>query len=114
VCCGYSTFGWSIVSAAYNGSADCQNKVSSMVPTWTNDSVVAPGGSVNFPRTPVRFVYGGADGSEAVPIGRLWLQMLTSDVAYTVVAGAPHECMNDTNCDTQIITYAEALAVFRH
>jgi len=114
VCCGYSAFGWSLIASAYNGSTDCQNKVSSMVPTWQRDSVNGPGGSYNFPHAPMRFIFGGNDSSEAVPLGQLWRLMITSDVAYTVIAGAPHECLNDVNCNAQIIAYAESIAVFRH
>ena len=62
---------------------------------FLGDSAEAPGANYNFPDTYVNLVFGGADGSSAIPIGQDWFNKITSSKAQVCVAGGMHS-MADT------------------
>ena len=72
------------------GTTDCASRNPAMQSVWYADSVVSPGAQLDYPQTEVRFIFGGADCSEAVTLGRLYADAITSAKRVTVVPLAPH------------------------
>jgi len=58
------------------------------------DSVEAPGALYSFPHTFVNLVFGGSDGSSAIPIGQDWFNNITTNKAQACVAGGVHSISN--------------------
>ena len=54
------------------------------------DSVEAPGAAYNLSKTHVNLVFGGADGSAAIPIGQDWFNNITSSKSQACVPNGIH------------------------
>ncbi len=87
---------------AYNPTATtgvCTNAVSGILPPgglnfFIGDGVEAPGATYNFPHTFVNLVFGGSDGSSAIPGGQDWFNHITSTKSQACVAGGLHSMAN--------------------
>jgi ABC-type molybdate transport system substrate-binding protein len=69
---------------------------------FLGDSAEAPGATYNFATTYVNLVFGGQDGSSAIPIGQDWFNHVTSSKAQVCVADAPHSIPDVLDGATQI------------
>jgi len=87
---------------AYNPTATtgvCTNAVTGTLPPgglnfFFGDSVEAPGANYNYPHTFVNLVFGGSDGSSAIPGGQDWFNHITSTKSQACVAGGIHSMAN--------------------
>ncbi len=79
-----------LFDGTYGGGTHCQDRDPTYADVWRHDSVLATDAVLDYPATAMRFVYGDADCSEAVPLGRLYAEAITSDAATVIVPGAPH------------------------
>jgi hypothetical protein len=92
VSCGFVAPADSWIDQGYGPDVHaCAQHDTTWLTTWRDDSVAAPAAVLAYPRTAVRFVFGGADCSEAVPIGRLYAAAITTAHDVVIVPGAPHE-----------------------
>ena len=105
-----------LIDAAYGpASQDCQNRNPLMESTWYNDSVVSPFAQFNYPQTEMRFIFGDADHSEAVPLGKLYYDAITSSKKITTVSGGvPHTIPGVDTGAKQIFADLSEGCVLRH
>lgn len=103
-----------LIDAARDAGTDCAMGNVAMADTWRNDSVLSPGVTLSYPQTPVRFVYGTADCTEAAPIGRLYEQAITSDAGTVIVPGAPHPTPTHDGGAAAIFQFLSTECVLRH
>ena len=60
-----------------------------MSATWQSDSIASPDAQLDYPNTPVRFIFGAQDCTSALPLGLLYANAVTSDKTIAFV-DAPH------------------------
>jgi hypothetical protein len=111
--CEYTGLGVQLIDSMY-ASMDCMMKDASMEQTWYEDSVVNDLGDYDYPNTEVRFVYGNMDCSEAVPLGRLYYEEISSAKMIAFVSTAPHAVPADSNGADQILMDILQGCVRRH
>ena len=93
------------IDPAYPGpwcSESIQTGDKSHQSTFLNDSITSPDGVLNYPSTPVWFLYGGLDTSPAINQGELYRQAITSSTNRGCVADAPHNVPDSLDGAQQI------------
>ena len=96
------------------GTTHCTDRDASFAPQFLADSVVSPDAVLAYPRTQLRFVFGDADCSEAVPLGRLYASSITTDATTTIVRNAPHAVPGFAAGAQQIADDLAAGCILRH
>jgi len=103
-----------VIDGTYGGGTGCQTRDPAMEATWLADSVASPQAQLSYPQTAMRFVYGGIDCSEAVTLGRLYADAITSDSAIVVVPGVSHGIPSDAAGAQAVFDLLSTQCVMRH
>lgn len=95
------------IDPAYPGpycSEEMENHSTIFDSIFLQDSILAPDGVLSYPKTNVRFLYGGLDISAAPVQGRLWEDAITSSTSSQCLPDAPHEIPDVLDGAEQIAT----------
>ncbi len=76
--------------------------------------MASPQEQLSYPQTAMRFIYGGIDCSEAVTLGRLYADAITSDSAIVVVPGVSHGIPSDAAGAQAVFDLLSTQCVMRH
>jgi hypothetical protein len=106
--------GSAVIDGTYGGGTDCQTRNPAMAQTWLGDSVSSAAAQLSYPQTAMRFIYGASDCSEAVTLGRLYADAVTSDSAVVVVPGAPHAIPSDAAGAQAVFAALSSQCIARH
>lgn len=77
-----------------DGTSSCVNRIESFRRSFLDDSVLNPLADLDYGGVDVRFVYGERDCSEAMPLGRVYAEAVTSPKQIVFVPG-PHIILED-------------------
>ncbi|HEY6763663.1 MAG TPA: hypothetical protein VI386_02740 [Candidatus Sulfotelmatobacter sp.] len=102
-CFGASSTAQRLAEAAY-GNTDCTNRVATDVTLWDHDSISSPDASYSYPKTDVRFLFGGLDTSSAVAQGLLFANQIKSEKEIACVADAAHDITEVLDGANQILS----------
>jgi hypothetical protein len=111
--CTYLGIAFDFLDGAYANN-DCSTHRQGSRQTFLDDSVLNPLADLDYPQTAMRFVYGGADCSEAVPLGRVYADGVRSDKAIAVVPGVDHIIPASTAGADQIFADLVDVCIPRH
>lgn len=96
------------------GTTHCQSKDAAWAATFRDDSVWSTFASLDYPRTEMRFIYGGGDCSEAVPLGRVYANAVVSAKTITIVPNVQHALPAETAGAMQVYNDMIAGCKLRH
>ncbi len=91
-----------LLDASYDAAGMCSPNSTGDAMLFFNDSNDSPDANLAYPKTNVRFLYGGTDLSEAVPLGLDYATLVTSQHALACVADAGHKIPDTLDGATQI------------
>jgi hypothetical protein len=95
------------IDPAYPGpycSEETENHSTTYDSLFVHDSILAPDGVLSYPKTAVRFLYGGLDYSAVPNQGYLWEDAITSFKSSQCLPDAPHEIPDVLDGAEQIAT----------
>jgi hypothetical protein len=102
-CFGAGSTAQRLTEAAY-GNADCTARTSTDVALWDHDSISSPDATYSYPKTDVRFLFGGLDTSSAVDQGLLFANQIKSEKEIACVSDAAHDITEVLDGANQIIS----------
>jgi hypothetical protein len=91
-----------LIDAAYDAAGMCAPQSTADAMLFLDDSNASPDANLNYPKTNVRFLYGGTDMSEAVPLGLDFATLVKSVHTLACVADAGHRLPDTLDGATQI------------
>jgi hypothetical protein len=89
VSCSYAPGAANLIDSAY-AATHCATADESFRSTFLADSAASPTALLDYPSTPLRFLFGADDCTEAVPLGLAFANQVTSDRTITFVPNTPH------------------------
>lgn len=95
------------IDPAYPGawcSTSIQNNATTYQSQFFNDSLTSTDAVLNYPSTPLNFLYGGRDGSPAINQGELYRTSITSSTSRNCVPDASHNVPDALDGAEQIAT----------
>ncbi len=90
------------VDRAFSPDAPCGLMNDERRAELLRNSILAPDAQLDYPDTPVHFLYGTQDCTETVAFGLLYARAITSQTNIAFVAGAPHRILQSPEAGRQV------------
>jgi len=95
VSCAYVAGAQTLIDSAY-AATHCATGDAGFRATFLADSAAAPTGTFDYPATPVHFIFGADDCTEAVPLGLAFAAAVTSAKTIDFIPNTPHAVFSTT------------------
>ncbi len=113
--CAYTGPPQGLIDQTYGQNvSDCQNRNAQNASVWYDDSVQSSFAIYDYPQTVVHFLFGAEDCSEAVPLGRVYADAITTAKAFAIVPNAQHDLPNWPSGAQAVVSELTANCQLRH